>query len=110
MPITIRIPDDLRDRIDAARPSTQSREAWVRAACEARVESGEEAMSEPERWRWTMTGTAPMSGNIVRDAVETGEVDAEGAGEVVEHIAHHGWWDSFNQQEPVTITVEPIDA
>ena len=33
--VTVRIPDDLRDRIDAARPSTQSREAWVRAACEA---------------------------------------------------------------------------
>jgi hypothetical protein len=31
--ITIRIPDDLRDRIDALRPSTVSREAWVRSAC-----------------------------------------------------------------------------
>lgn len=35
--VTVRIPDDLRDRIDAARPSTTSREAWVRAACEAEL-------------------------------------------------------------------------
>jgi hypothetical protein len=61
-----------------------------------------------ERWRWTMTGTAPTSGNVVRDAVEEGEVEADGAGEVIEHIARHGWWDSFDQDEPVTITVEPI--
>ncbi len=35
--ITVRIPDDLRDRIDADRPSTQSREAWVREACEDKL-------------------------------------------------------------------------
>jgi hypothetical protein len=31
--ITVRIPDDLRDRIDAIRPATVSREAWIRSAC-----------------------------------------------------------------------------
>lgn len=62
------------------------------------------------RWRWTMTGTAPTTGTIVRDAVATGEVTAEGAGEAVEHVVNHGWWDSFDQDETVTITVEPVDA
>jgi hypothetical protein len=33
-PVNVRIPDDLRDRIDVAR-GLIPREAWVRAACEA---------------------------------------------------------------------------
>lgn len=35
--VTVRVPNDLRDRIDAARPSTESREAWVREACERKL-------------------------------------------------------------------------
>jgi len=66
-------------------------------------------MPNSERWRWTMTGTSPMTGNVVRDAVEAGEVEASCAGEVVEHIARREWWDSFDQNAPVTITVEPIE-
>lgn len=38
--VNIRIPLDLRDRIDAARPSTVSREAWVRSACESALTRG----------------------------------------------------------------------
>jgi hypothetical protein len=34
MTVTIRIPDELKERIDSHRPATVSREAWVRAACE----------------------------------------------------------------------------
>lgn len=33
----VRLPGELKDRIDAARPSTVSREAWVREACELRL-------------------------------------------------------------------------
>ena len=39
--VTVRIPDDLKDRIDTARPSTTSREAWVRAACESALSAAE---------------------------------------------------------------------
>lgn len=35
--VTVRVPNDLRDRIDAARPSTDSREAWVRDAIERKL-------------------------------------------------------------------------
>jgi hypothetical protein len=59
------------------------------------------------RWRWTMTGTAPSKGTIVRGAEESGVVDADGAGEAIEQVLRHGWWDSFDQDQPVTLTVEP---
>jgi hypothetical protein len=42
-PVMVRIPESLRDRIDAARPSTTSREAWVREACEAALASRSDA-------------------------------------------------------------------
>jgi hypothetical protein len=60
------------------------------------------------RWRVTMTGTQPTSGNTVRDAVETDAVEADGAGAAVAEVLAHGWWDSFDQGEAVTLTVEPI--
>lgn len=64
----------------------------------------------PRRWLWTMSGTAATSGTLVRSAEEIGEVDAESAGEAVERVVNQGWWDSFDQDEPVTITVEPLNG
>jgi hypothetical protein len=47
-PVNVRIPDELRDRIDRHRPATVSREAWVREALEAALggSSGHEAGAE----------------------------------------------------------------
>lgn len=61
-----------------------------------------------QRWRWTMRGTLPSSGTLARGCEETGEIDAERAGEAVEHVVQRGPWDLFDQDERVTITIEPI--
>ena len=58
-------------------------------------------------WHWKMSGVAPTSGNTVRDSEEIGTVKAECAGEVFHYLVQHGWWDSFDQREEVTITVSP---
>lgn len=44
--ITVRIPDDLRDRIDKVRASTTPREAWVRSALEQVLQHEETLMKE----------------------------------------------------------------
>lgn len=45
--ITVRIPDELRDRIDVVRPATVSREAWIRTALLMAVQASEAHGSLP---------------------------------------------------------------
>jgi hypothetical protein len=77
---------------------------------ERRAEIEPVADNPLRRWRWTMSGTAATDGTLVRSAEETGEVGAERAGEAVEHVVNRGPWDVFDQDESVTITVEPRDG
>jgi hypothetical protein len=60
-PVNVRIPDELRDRIDRHRPATVSREAWVREALEAALggSSGHAAGAEKR---------APASPRVPRPA------------------------------------------
>lgn len=62
-----------------------------------------------EVWEWEMSGTAPRSspGSMVSPSEDSGKLIAEGAGQVIDHLLQRGWWDGFDQDEGVTITVRP---
>lgn len=63
------------------------------------------------RWTWEMSGLQVPSrpGAMTRDARESGEVEAESAGGAVEWVVRYGPWDCFDQDEGLTIRVEPAN-
>lgn len=62
------------------------------------------------KFTWKASGTEiPASpGETERGYDETGTIDAESVGEVIEWLAAHGpIWDGLDQQCAITIEVEP---
>lgn len=62
-------------------------------------------------WMWEMSGLQmpPSPGSMTRDARESGMVEGESAGVAVEWVVRYGPWDCFDQDEGLTIRVEPAN-
>lgn len=46
-----------------------------------------------------------------RPVDDEGVLEAEGTGEVLDQLVRHGsFWDSLDQSEPLTITIDPAEA
>jgi hypothetical protein len=61
-------------------------------------------------YRWTLSGSsAGYHGTLDPGVDESGEMEAELAGEVAEWVVQHGPWDLIDQGRYVTITIELVD-
>lgn len=61
-------------------------------------------------WRWSVEGTEVASGTMLRPLQDSGVIDAETAGDVMEWLTRHGpFWDNLDSTQPFHVRIAPND-